>query len=435
VVEMRALLARVTLRSRQLGLVLTDDEGKIQARVVIDQAAGLDGAPLTTVVEVVPVRGYPRAAEQVTDLLAAQVLLRPVDADPVDQALAWAGHQPGAYSSKLALDLDRDGPALEAFRVVVASLSATMAANLAGTRADTDSEFLHDFRVAVRRTRSVLGMAEGVVPDPLLRHLRAEFKWLGDVTTPTRDLDVYLLDFDQFEEAVGPSRRGDLVPLRSFLVERQRQAQRELATALDSDRYAQLVARLSGWLDDPRGEPGGSDPRRVPQANAPAPELAAERTWKVYRRLVRDGRRITPESPPTRLHDLRKDAKKLRYALECFGSLFDPDEISLGVKDLKGVQDVLGTFQDCEVQKASLASLGADLIDEGGASQASTLIAMGALVDQLDQREATARAAFAERFARFDDPEGRARFRRLFRPEHHHVAEAGSDAPGPGAGA
>ncbi len=153
--------------------------------------------------------------------------------------------------------------------------------------------------------------------------------------------------------------------------------------------------------------------------------MAAERTWEAYRRLVRDGRRITSDSPPSSLHDLRKDAKKLRYALECFGSLFDADEIAMGVKELKGVQEVLGTFQDCEVQKASLAGLGADLIDERGASQAATLIAMGALVERLDEREAEARAAFADRFDRFDDAAVRARFRRLFRLDDEPRSQVG----------
>ncbi len=40
VVEMRALLPLVTVHSRQVGLAATDDEGKIQARVLIDQATG-----------------------------------------------------------------------------------------------------------------------------------------------------------------------------------------------------------------------------------------------------------------------------------------------------------------------------------------------------------------------------------------------------------
>ena len=417
--EMRALLPVATLRSRQVGLGLVDEEGKTLARVLIDAAtSGAGDQPLTTVAEVVPVRGYPRAAEQVTTLLAAQVVLRPIENDPVDEALVRAGSRPGSYGSKLALSLDVDACALDAVVQVLSTLFATMAANLEGTRADTDTEFLHDFRVAVRRTRSVLGLSEGVIPPELLAHLRAEFKWLGDVTTPTRDLDVYLLEFDDFEQAVGSTRRSDLAPLRSFLVDRQRRSHHELVAALDSSRYAQLDDELGAWLADPRAAAGATDPAVVPQAARPAPELAAERTWKTYRRLVRDGRRITPDSPPSSLHDLRKDAKKLRYALECFGSLFDPGEIALGVKELKGVQDVLGTFQDCEVQKASLAGLGEDLIDERGASQAATLIAMGALVDQLDAREATARRAFARRFARFDDAEVRARFRRLFAPDH-----------------
>ncbi len=409
VIEMRALLALVTVHSRQVGLAATDDEGKVQARVLIDQATGPDDQPLTTVAEVVPVRGYPRAAEQVTDLLAAQVVLRPVEADPVDQALAQLGLHPGSYSSKLSLALDPQADALEAVATVVATLFATMLANQAGTVADTDSEFLHDFRVAVRRTRSVLGMARGVIPPDLLTRLRDGFKWLGDITTPTRDLDVYLLDFDDFEAAVGPtaSRRSGpaaILPGRAPAAGPASSwptAWRRTATTIWSNWSRAGCPIRAAW-------PGPTDPEVAPRASEPARQLAAERTWQAYRRLVRDGRRITPDSPATRLHDLRKDAKKLRYALECFGSLFDPDEIAMGVKELKGVQEVLGTFQDCEVQKASLAGLGAELIDEHGASQATTLIAMGALVERLDEREAAARAAFADRFDRFDDATVRA---------------------------
>jgi CHAD domain-containing protein len=446
VVEMRALRALASVRSRQVTLALVDDEGKAQARVLLDASVELidevaaevpgellgdepppEGAhtpgALATVVEVQPVRGYPRATEQVAALLAAQVVLAPTSDDAVDQVLRRHGRRPGDYSSKLGLHLDPHGTMAQAVVAVMARLTRTMADNLAGTRADTDSEFLHDFRVAVRRARSVMGMAAGVVAPDLLVHLRAELKWLGDITTPTRDLDVYLLEFDQFEQAVGAARRGDLASLRAFLVERQHQAQAQLVAALDSARYAALVEALERWLAQGAPSAAGAPAataddgqHQTPDADRPAAEVAAARTWRIYRRLVRDGRRITPASPPTELHDLRKDAKKLRYALECFGSLFDPDEIALGVKELKGVQDVLGTFQDCEVQKASLASLGGELIDEQGASTAATLLAMGALVDQLDAREAQARAAFAACFARFDRPEVRRRFEHLFRP-------------------
>jgi CHAD domain-containing protein len=429
VVEMRALLELVTVRSHQIVLGVVDGDDKTEARIVIDRsevvagsgAAHVEAAPLTTVVEVQPVRGYERAASDIADLLAAQVVLRPLPGDLVDEALRTVGLRAGSYSSKLSLHLDHDAVAVEAFRTVLRTLFATMLANEGGTRNNTDSEFLHDFRVAVRRTRSVLGMAKGVIDPPLRDGLRADFKWLGDITTPTRDLDVYLLDFGAFTGAVPADRRADLEPLHTFLAARQREAHAALVEALDSSRYAALVERHREWLSRPA--PLG-DPVGAPDARRPARDVAAERTWKAYRKLVRDGRRIRPESPPVRLHDLRKDAKKLRYALECFGSLFDPDDIAASVRELKGVQDVLGSFQDCEVQKASLEGFGREMIDERGASQAPALLAMGALVEQLDEREQRARADFADHFARFDAKPVRHRFRRLFAPPRDARGEA-----------
>jgi CHAD domain-containing protein len=154
----------------------------------------------------------------------------------------------------------------------------------------------------------------------------------------------------------------------------------------------------------------------APDADLDAPTFAAARTWRAYRSFVRDGRRITDDTPPPEVHQLRKDAKKLRYALECFGGLFPSDEVAPLVKELKGVQDVLGDFQDAEVQKASLRHFGEALVAERGTDAATTLLAMGYLIEQLDEREQRARSMFDERFARFDAHHNRVRFRRLFAP-------------------
>ena len=69
-----------------------------------------------------------------------------------------------------------------------------MRATLPGTIADVDSEFLHDFRVAVRRTRSLQRQLEPVFPPEPLAHFRSEFRWLQQATGPVRDLDVHQLD-------------------------------------------------------------------------------------------------------------------------------------------------------------------------------------------------------------------------------------------------
>ncbi|MGZ4681935.1 MAG: CHAD domain-containing protein [Acidimicrobiales bacterium] len=459
ILEMRALLPLVTIRDRQTALRLLDEEGKTQARVLIDQAtllaagteihAEADRDPVVRTdvyepahaaepavarspeldprVEVLPVRGYPRAADDVAALLAAQVVLRPVDRDVVTESLHRVGLTPGGYSSKLKVRLDPASTALDVVVAVLSALLSTMLVNEPGTRADTDSEFLHDFRVAVRRSRSVLGFAKGVVPPDLLEHFRAEFKWLGDITTPTRDLDVYLLTYDDFESSLPEPIRPDLHPLLSFLVEQKGLAQAELVANLDSERYTALLTRYRAWLTDPSGQAG--DPEATPDASTPAVEFAASRIWKAYRSLVKDGRRITDDTPPPQVHELRKDGKKLRYALECFASLFPADEVGPLVKELKGVQDVLGDFQDAEVQKVSLRHFGEALVAERGPEAATTLLAMGYLIEQLDEREQRARSMFADRFERFDAHHNRVRFRRLFHPDHD-----GPHEPSPGSG-
>ena len=421
VVEMRALRPLVTIRSQRATLRLIDGEGKTEARVVVEEVVVVGGAGrpdllLAPTVEVQPVRGYPRATDRLSELLAAQVVLRPADRDLVEEALAIAGFVPGDYSSKLRVALDGDAPALDAVVAVLHALLDTMAVNEPGTRLDLDSEFLHDYRVAVRRARSVLAMAKGVVPPDLLDQLRADFKWLGDITTPTRDLDVYVLTYADFEATLPPALRPDLHPLLAFLVERQHRAHAELVSELDSPRYSRAMDRIRSWLADPGAEPHAHDPLVVPEAEMPTSAFSATRIWRAYRSLVRDGRRITPYSPPEALHDLRKDAKKLRYALECFGSVFPAGALAPLVKELKGVQDVLGEFQDCEVQKGSLRDFGEALVGEQGTDAAATLMAMGYLIEQLDEREREARAQFAERFAFFDRHHNRAHFRQMFGP-------------------
>ena len=64
------------------------------------------------------------------------------------------------------------------------------------------------------------------------------------------------------------------------------------------------------------------------------------------------GKRIDDDSPAADLHELRKVGKELRYLLEFFGGIFDPETVKPMLKALKALQDVLGRFQD------TLASLG-----------------------------------------------------------------------------
>ena len=88
---------------------------------------------------------------------------------------------------------------------VFARLLEVIAENLPGTLEDVDTEFLHDLRVAVRRTRSLQRQFKTVYPERL-QHFRDEFKRIQQVTGDLRDLDVYLLDFDDLRDVAAGAR-------------------------------------------------------------------------------------------------------------------------------------------------------------------------------------------------------------------------------------
>ncbi len=411
--EMRALVPGPVIVSRLTTMAALDREEKTTARVVVDASALRDGTELPVRVDLHELRGYGRDAERLEKRLTERLALEPSTGDTATDARVASGTHL-FLRSRLRLQLEPTGDAATAWRTVLRELTEIMTANFSGTVADTDSEFLHDFRVAVRRTRSVLQEGRKVLPPEARSQFREGFKWLGDITTPQRDADVHLLDLPDLVAPLAPERAAALEPLRLLLEERQRDCHAQLVTDLRSLRRAQLgrdwAQFLTGegaWPADDGAEPGSD----APDALEPAIVVAATRMHGAHRRLVRDGRSIDDHSPPESLHDLRKDAKRLRYLLECFGSLFPAADIATAVKPLKALQDTLGTFQDTEVQAHALAEMGDQLVARG--APAATLLAMGVVIEHVHRKGDAARLEFAGRFAAFDSPAVNAAYERL----------------------
>jgi len=326
---------------------------------------------------------------------AARVLVVvtcPTERDLVTTVAAAGGHDLAGLSSSPTIPLDPREPALDGFRRVLANLAATIDDNLDGAIADVDIEFLHELRVAVRRSRSVLAEGKGVLPADLRKHYRGAFGWLGEITGPARDLDVYVVGWDDYIAPLAQDGRDSLDRVLAELEKRRKVAHAELSRALRSDRCRTLLAEWNGWLVDPNLTP--LDGRRLGT-------VIAKRIATAQRGVLTDGRAITPDSPAERLHDLRKDTKKLRYLIECFGGLLPSKGRKAFVSQLKALQDNLGAHQDAEVHLAQLRELAHDL-HARATVDTDALLAMGRLSDHLDRRRAEERAAFVERFAAYD---------------------------------
>jgi len=414
--EMRALLPLVHTGGKVQSLnVLNKDDKTVVHLALEDMQLSATGKsaknrlPITLSVE--PVRGYGEPFRQVLSFIEQQLALQPDTQNATLRVFETAGLLPGGYTSRLNLQLTPEMRSDAAARTILLRLFETMRANEEGMKADRDSEFLHEYRVAVRRTRSLLGQSKEVLPKPKLDKFRREFSWLGEISSPTRDLDVYLLDFDKFKNSLPLPLKEDINPFHDFLERHQKIAHQRLAAQMESSRYRKLAGDWDAFLKSPL--PAHSS---LAHALRPAIETATERIWHMYRRVIKEGEAIQPHSPPEELHELRKSCKKLRYLMEFFSSLYPQNLIRQLIAALKSLQDQLGEYQDLHVQLATLATLRAQMIVEAIASE-RMLVAFELILQTIDQRQKEVRALFKTRFADFAEAKNRDSFAELFKPQ------------------
>ena len=406
----RALLPMATAAGTVSVTRLLNADGKTVAQLIVDRSTVTQAGqtiPLPPRLAIAEVRGYPGQARRAARLLAETPGVSAAEPSALLAALHALRRHPDDYSNGVTTEITAQMPASVAVATLLLGLLDTLEQNVDGVLRDIDTEFLHDLRVAARRTRSAIKLLGDALPDGLAAPYAAEFKWLGDLTTPVRDLDVHLLGFGAMAGQLVAASPADLEPFRAFLARRRAREFRRLAAGLRSARFKTLTDQWRKALLEVR-DAGGPARRR----GVTADDLAVSRTGRMFRRVAAQGAAITPDSAPEALHNLRKRCKELRYVLEFFAPLHDPVAYRKVVGDLKQLQDCLGEFQDSEVQRHEIGALADEMLAER-AAPAATLLAMGEIAANLVHRQAEARADFAQRFTRFAGPAGQHRFRTL----------------------
>ena len=406
----RALLPVAAAVSHVREFRLLNEDEKTVARLAVDEpslpaSAETAATVLPTRLSVIEVRGYQAAARRARRLLADVAGVAVSRMTPLDAALHATGRQAADFSGRVDVALRPAMPGRDAVAAILLQQLDIVEQCVDGVLRDIDTEFLHDLRVAVRRTRSALKLVGDVLPGELTLRFASEFRWLGDVTTPVRDLDVHMLSFPPMAAKLVAAGPADLEPFHAFLGRRRTAERRRLNRALRSARFASVAG---DWR---KALLAAQDARRVPPGPSAA-GLSAARARRAHARVIKLGSAITPASPAESLHTLRKRCKELRYVLEFFASLHDPAVYRAAIADLKRLQDCLGEFQDSQVQREEIQALAVAMLSQRAAA-APTLLAMGELAAQLGERQRQARAEFADTFAQFAGPPGRRRMAAL----------------------
>lgn len=250
--------------------------------------------------------------------------------------------------------------------------------NEPGTRLGDDIEALHDMRVAVRRLRAALSLFKSFLPAEILAQ-RDDLRWLASVLGSVRDLDVQLVAFGGWSELLDATDSVALGPLLDEVRCRRTAARERMLAALDSDRYERFITSFTEQLAHP------IDATNARAALEVAPDLILRR----QRIFARKAAKIKRNAPPEAVHAVRIEAKRLRYALEFFRSLYGKG-VTTYIRRMVQVQDLLGAHQDATVAVDQLR----DLARETNALPGLTIFVMGRMAEHSAVEARALRAQF-----------------------------------------
>jgi triphosphatase len=214
-------------------------------------------------------------------------------------------------------------------------------------RIGDDPEALHDLRVAGRRLDAILQQFETFLPTAVVR-FRPTLKKLMRTLGHARDLDVALLELDEFGCTLSQADREDLRPLREHLSVQRVRARDKMLVILDSAAVQKDFEKLALALAQP-----------ATTTDSPSPlDALSELIRKRFRKVRNGADRLTSKSSMEDYHEVRGRVKKLRYALEPVSVIFGNSAVAM-VKALRRWQEKLGAQQDADVAGRRLRALAA----------------------------------------------------------------------------
>jgi CHAD domain-containing protein len=410
IVGVRRLLPQAEVEEHGSVLDVLDERAKTIARIRIASGrarlpASPNGwQPLPTVITLTALRGYEDAYMRIVPVIESrpgvESCTRGLDGLILERLGASCGDN---LSPRLALvpNVRAD----EGARQIHRALLGVLRANEPGVRANLDSEFLHDFRVTVRRTRSLLGQIKHVFPFEVVRHFSTEFSWLGQLTGAPRDIDLLL---HSLRRRQGEAPGDEMEPLATLLLQTQQAEYQQLVDALNSDRYRRLLSDWEAFLESTA--PSASE---APNAERPLVEVVTARAWRLSRRISGSAEDIDDETAPARLHHVRIDAKKLRYLVDVTPGFYAAADLEVILAALKKLQRLLGDFNDAHVQEARLLECARTLRAAGGPGGVASGI--DRLAAECLQRAARLRGQAIDGLQRFRAHDTRSACKRAFK--------------------
>ena len=385
-IEYRALVLKDKIIAQESQYLAVNDYDKGIFRVyqyIIDEGI---------VVKLEPIRGFQADFLGANDIFSSSI--------KIDSLFDFVKKE---VPKKQKPKLDPSMSSKDALKVLLSDIYADMRAEELGLIANIDSEFLHYYRVYLRKARALISQFKTVFTQDELLHTRAGLSKIGQTTNQARDLDVYWLKVREYQEA-NPHR--DLSLFLDFLWQSSKAEYKNLAKFFKSAEYEAICLQFQKIF--------GEDGANGAQANSNISQMVGKKIKKLYKKLIADGGLLHHKSKDELFHELRIDCKKIRYLLESFEQILDKSSASAAIKLIKELQTILGNFQDLSVQQQKIISLADDMIRKTGKSDSATMIAIGTIVGELEREQKKCKKLFFKSFSELMKPQNQEVFVNLY---------------------
>lgn len=269
----------------------------------------------------------------------------PADAppsEPQEQLLPSLGQQPDPI-------LATDSFAIAGRKAMWIQVDRLLAREEA-VRDPRQTDALKRYRVATRRLRAALRVFRLAYPNRETKPIRTALSELAEALGAVRDLDVRIEELDKWTEEQGSDTRKAVAPLRDALTARRRAAATSLARKLDGRSHRRLMVALIRFvtaLEPPAATHDGPPDRSIR-------DRAASSVWTAYELVHAYAAVVRWADMPT-LHQLRIEAKRLRYTIEFLGDVLGPER-EWAIERLVALQDHLGALNDATLAVAAIRS-------------------------------------------------------------------------------
>lgn len=315
-----------------------------QIEIALDEGCFRAGRRKVPVVELELelVRGEPCHLFQLARELGTAAPLRLSVLSKGERAYRVARRESGKFEKAPKIRLGPDMNVAQAFSAIASSCFRHFRLNEELIVAQCDAAALHQARVSVRRLRAAMSLFGSAIRDSRFAELREELRWFTSSLGDARDLDVFLKGYG------GELSKRD----RGKLLAARKEAYRTANAAIDSNRFRLLLLNLLEWSET-------GDWRSKRKARASVKPFAVRRLDRLWTKWSEGGAQLTSLDEEQR-HRFRIRVKKMRYAVEFLGSLFDEQKVRDFTKALEAMQESLGDLNDQSMARQLVADLSLD---------------------------------------------------------------------------